>query len=59
VPCGRICEARSLKLYVTPGSSASVQLSDLFLDPDEIGLFEGNQPSLIGSMSTLSAPYQA
>jgi hypothetical protein len=58
VPCGRVCDARSLKLYVSPGSSASVQLSDLFLDPDEIGLFQGNQPSLVSSMSTLSGPYQ-
>jgi len=58
VPCGRLCEARSLKLYVTPGSSANVQLADLFLDPDEIGLHQGNQASLISSMSTLSGPYQ-
>jgi hypothetical protein len=58
VPCGRICEARSLKLYVTPGSSATTELSDLFLDPDEIGLHQGNTPSLVGSMSNLSGPYQ-
>jgi hypothetical protein len=57
VPCSRICEARSLKFYVSPGSSANVQLSDLFLDPDEKGLHSGNTASIIQSMSSLSGPY--
>lgn len=57
VPCGRLCEARSLKLYVSPGSIASVQLADLFLDPDENGLHAGNTPSLVNSLSDTSGPY--
>jgi hypothetical protein len=56
VPCGRVCEARSLKLYVNAGSPA-VQLADLFLDPDEKGLATGEQSTLIGSMSSLGGPY--
>jgi hypothetical protein len=56
-PCGRLCEARSLKLYVSPGTAASVQLADLFLDPDETSLHAGNTPSLISSLSSMSGPY--
>ena len=55
--CRRLCEARSLKLYVSPGSVAGVQLSDLFLDPDERGLSTGDQSKLVTQMSSLSGPY--
>jgi hypothetical protein len=58
VPCSRLCETRSLKLYVNPGAIASVQLSDLFLDPDEKGLHSGDGSTLVGSMSSLTGPYQ-
>ena len=57
VPCGRLCEARSLKLYVEPGSIAAVQLSDLFLDPDERGLQQGNTASLTTDLSKVNGPY--
>ena len=58
VPCGRVCEARSLKLYVSPGSSVTAQLSDLFLDPDESGLHDGRaSTSLVATMSAPSGPY--
>jgi hypothetical protein len=57
VPCGRLCEARSLKLYVSPGASAPVQLSDLFLDPDEQKLHSGDQTALVTQMSSMSGPY--
>ncbi len=56
-PCSRLCEARSLKLYVNPGALASLQLSDLFLDPDEKGLGSGDATTLVGSMSNLSGQY--
>jgi hypothetical protein len=59
VPCARLCEARSLKLYVNPGAIAGVQLSDLFLDPDEHGLHSGDSSTLIGTMSDLDGPYQS
>jgi hypothetical protein len=39
-PCGRLCEARSLKLYV---ELPTLELTDLFLDPDEHGLHVGTQ----------------
>ena len=38
-PCSRLCEARQLKLYITP----ALELTDLFLDPDEHGLHGGMQ----------------
>ncbi|MGH7895625.1 MAG: sulfatase-like hydrolase/transferase [Candidatus Binatia bacterium] len=60
VPCGRLCEARSLKLYVSPGSSASVQLTDLFIDPDEKGLHNTDpkdSSSLVSGLSSLTGPY--
>ncbi len=56
-PCGRLCETRSLKFYVNPGAVASVQLSDLFLDPDEQGLHSGDGSTLVGNMSKLDGPY--
>jgi hypothetical protein len=37
-PCSRLCEARELKLYI---SVPSLELTDLFLDPDEHGLHGG------------------
>jgi hypothetical protein len=57
--CARLCETRSLKLYVQPGALASVQLADLFLDPDEFGLESGNTASLINDMSKIPGPYAA
>jgi hypothetical protein len=57
VPCSRLCEARSLKLYVNPGAVASVQLADLFLDPDEQGLATGDPSTLVGALSNLGGPY--
>jgi hypothetical protein len=56
-PCSRLCETRSLKFYVEPGSVASVQLADLFLDPDEHGLDQGNTTSIINDMSKPNGPY--
>jgi hypothetical protein len=37
-PCRRLCEARQLKLYI---SAPKLELTDLFLDPDEHGLHGG------------------
>ncbi len=37
-PCARLCEARQLKLYI---SAPALELTDLFLDPDEHGLHAG------------------
>ncbi len=37
-PCSRLCEARQLKLYI---STPSLEMTDLFLDPDEHGLHAG------------------
>ena len=37
-PCSRLCEARELKLYV---EAPTLELTDLFLDPDEHGLHAG------------------
>jgi len=37
-PCSRLCEARQLKLYV---EEPTLELTDLFLDPDEHGLHGG------------------
>jgi hypothetical protein len=63
VPCGRLCEARTLKLYITPGHNVanvpSVQLTDPFVDPDEHGLFSGDGSSLVGQLSNLNGPYAA
>src|SRR5262249_27814715 len=49
VPCGRLCEARSLKFYVNPGPT--VQLTDLFLDPDEKGIHTGEPGRLVTQLS--------
>jgi len=64
VPCGRVCEPRVLKLYVSPrtsnGGQASTQLVDLFLDPDEESLhagFHGSQGTLLGDMSRADGPF--
>jgi len=39
-PCSRLCEARQLKLYV---EEPTLELTDLFLDPDEHGLHAGTE----------------
>ncbi len=57
VPCSRLCEARTLKLYVSPGTAAAVQLSDLFLDPDEDGLHSGDPTKMVTQVSSLGGPY--
>ena len=58
VPCARLCEARSLKLYATPGlSTNNVQLTDMFVDPDEKDVFTGNAAALVTQMSKLPGPY--
>ena len=51
-PCNRLCEARQLKLYV---EEPTLELTDLFLDPDENGLHAGVEG--IGTVSyDLSRP---
>jgi hypothetical protein len=57
IPCSRLCESRVLKLYVSPGAAAPVELSDLFLDPDEDGLHSGDPSKLVTQLSSLSGPY--
>ena len=63
VPCSRLCEARTLKLYVAPGGPYPTQLTDLFIDPDEKGLYGARAPlgvapyTLISDLSSLSGPY--
>jgi hypothetical protein len=57
VPCGRLCEARVLKFYATPGSVPGAELSDLFLDPDEHGLHRGMPGSLIADLSDPQGAY--
>jgi hypothetical protein len=57
VPCGRLCEARSLKTYITPGAIAGDQLTDLFLDPDETDLHTGNPSALVTQLSSMTGPY--
>ena len=42
---------------MSPGSTASVQLADLFLDPDERGLATGDQTKLVTQLSSLTGPY--
>jgi arylsulfatase A-like enzyme len=56
VPCKRLCEARTFKLYASPGTVPGPELVDLFLDPDEHGLHSGSG-ALIKSMSTMTGPY--
>jgi hypothetical protein len=57
-PCGRVCEPRQLKLYVAPaGSTAKVQLTDLFLDPDEDGLGTGKEGTLVDELSRPNGRY--
>ncbi|HXJ34974.1 MAG TPA: sulfatase-like hydrolase/transferase [Candidatus Eisenbacteria bacterium] len=57
VPCKRLCEARMLKTYISPGAVASAQLTDLFIDPDETDLHAGNPTSLITQISSMTGPY--
>ena len=63
IPCSRLCESRSLKLYVLPGAASNVQLTDLFIDPDERGLYgergtlSVDPTTLITDLSSLSGPY--
>lgn len=59
-PCGRVCEPRAMKLYVSTagaGGPPKVQLSDLFLDPDEKGLFGGKPGNMIYEISPTDGPY--
>jgi len=54
--CGRLCEARQLKAYVTP-SGDKPQLADLFLDPDESGLHGRSSGSMVPDLSAENGPY--
>jgi len=58
--CGRVCDARRLKFYFEPGTGdKTVELADLFLDPDEDGLHQDRIGStkLLHQISKLSGPY--
>ena len=57
VPCGRLCEARILKFYATPGAVPGPELSDLFLDPDEKALHQGDPTSLVTALSNPTGGY--
>ena len=64
LPCGRVCEPHMLKFYVSPamtnGRLPSPELTDLFLDPDEVAIHEGFHGSIgtvVGDMSRLDGPY--
>ncbi len=50
VPCARVCEARTLKLYLG-GGGPPVELTDLFLDPDERGLHNPQSNTVTQSMT--------
>jgi hypothetical protein len=54
--CGRLCEARQLKAYVTPSGDRS-QLADLFLDPDESGLHGRSTGAMVPDLSAVNGPY--
>jgi hypothetical protein len=56
--CSRLCEARMLKFYVNPGASVP-ELTDLFADPDEVGLHKGGpgDTTLTYQMSQLGGAY--
>ncbi len=54
--CSRLCEARQLKFYVIAGAR-DLQMTDLFLDPDENGLHKGDRRSLTYELSRLTGPY--
>ncbi len=57
-PCGRLCEARQLKLYV---SLPTLELTDLFLDPDEHGLHakSNGEGTISFDLSRPGGPYQS
>ena len=57
LPCGRLCEPRMLKLYLG-GGGPSIELTDLFLDPDERGLHR-NQPGSLTTFLSTSPAYAA
>ncbi len=54
--CSRLCEARVLKFYASPGGK-NPQMSDLFVDPDERSLHKGDRDSFIYALSRLDGPY--
>jgi hypothetical protein len=55
-PCRRLCEARQLKLYI---SAPTLELTDLFLDPDEHGLRGGisGEGTIARDLSRPGGPY--
>jgi len=56
--CNRTCEARRLKFYAIPGGAPdSIELADIFLDPDEDGLHGKFPGTLIEDMSSMLGPY--
>jgi len=64
LPCGRVCEPRILKFYVKGiaqnGKPPETQMTDLFLDPDELSLhagLNGSKGTIIGDMSSPAGPY--
>jgi hypothetical protein len=60
VACKRLCEPRRLKFYVRPGSTPiDHEVTDLFLDPDETGLYVGKGRSIVNDISGLGGPYGA
>jgi hypothetical protein len=54
--CSRLCEPRRLKFYVNAGAR-NPEMTDLFLDPDEIGLHKGDRRSLTYALSKVDGPY--
>jgi hypothetical protein len=54
--CSRLCEPRMLKFYVNAGGR-NAEMTDLFLDPNEIGLHKGDRSSFTHALSDLSGPY--
>jgi len=57
-PCNRTCEPRRLKFYAIPGGAAdSMELADVFLDPDERGLHGKFPGTVVEDMSSMLGPY--
>lgn len=56
--CQRLCEPQRLKFYVNAGASIP-ELTDLFADPDEVGLHKGGpgDTTLVYMMSSMTGPY--
>lgn len=57
VACGRVCEPRVLKLYLPPGDGGSLQLVDLFADPDERSRTGRTVDPALNAISDPAGPY--